>query len=371
MACGAEFTAAPAEGSMPPGGAVEVKKYSCDGCGALMLWDAAAESLKCPFCGGTKGVERDAHYVAVEHALEDVPEVQLRTETPKVVSCDNCGATVRFSGTTVSTRCAFCGSEQVVERTGEAGRILPESVVPFAVSLDAARAKWRDWLGHGLFRPSHLKDVATGEALTGVYLPFWTYDTRTWSRWTAMAGWTYTVTVRVGNQTRTETRVRWEPAAGQRNDFYDDVLVCASKGVDEGMLEGTYPYRLPDAQPYHSEYLSGWAAEEYVLVLKDGWDVARRRVNEEEIRRCSKDVPGDTQRDLRVWTQHGDVTWKHLLLPLWIASYRWRSKTYRFMVNGQTGRVSGSAPVSWVKVGIAVLLAAAVGLGIYLLSRHR
>lgn len=370
MACGAEFTAAPAEGSMPAGGAVAAKKYSCDGCGALMLWDADANGLKCPFCGGTKGVERDADYVAVEHALEDVPEERLRHEAPKVVACDNCGATVQFAGQSVSTRCAFCGSEHVVERTGEVGRILPESVVPFAVSKDVAKSKWREWLGKGWFRPRRLKDLATGEALAGVYLPFWTYDTRTWSRWTAEAGYYYYVTVRVGNQTQQQRRVRWEFAAGQRNDFYNDVLVCSSKGVDEGMLSGTYPYRLPGAQPYRSEYLSGWAAEEYVLPLKDGWDRARRRVNDEEVNRCSNDVPGDTQRNLRVWTQHNDVTWKHLLLPLWIASYRWHEKTYRFMVNGQTGKVAGTAPISWVKVLVAVLVAGAVGTVVYLLAKR-
>ena len=373
MACGAEFNAAPAEGSLPAGGAVAAKKYSCDACGALMLYDAATGGLKCPFCGGTKGIERDATYLAVEHALEDVPESRLRTEAPKVFQCENCGATVTFAGSTVSASCPFCGSEHVVERTGDVGRILPESVLPFAVSLEDARKRWRDWLGHGIFRPRGIRDLATGEALKGVYVPFWTYDTRTWSRWTADAGWYYTVTVGSGQQQHTETRTRWEFASGERRDFFDDVLVCAGQGVDEGLLSRAYPYGLDALQPYRSDYLSGWAAEEYVLDLAAGWGKAREEANERARDLCSGDVPGDTQRNLRVWTQHSGVTWKHVLLPLWIATYRWKDKTYRFLVNGQTGKVVGTAPISPLRVAIAVVLGAVLGGAIWWLVQkyHR
>jgi DNA-directed RNA polymerase subunit RPC12/RpoP len=366
MACGATFQAAPREGTVPPGGAVEAKKYSCDGCGALMLFDAETGALKCPFCSGTKGIERDASYVPVEHALEGT-EVHARDEAPKVFHCDNCGAEVAFRGETISAACAFCGSDHVVERRGDPHRIRPESVVAFKISLGAARARWKTWIGKGWFRPRALKDLAAVEALKGVYLPFWTYDTDTWSRWTAMAGYHYTV--RVGKTT--VVRTRWVPAAGERRGTYDDVLICASRGADLRLLEKAYPYRLAEAQPYRSEFLSGWGAEEYSVDLREGWNRALLQVNEEERRRCSRDVPGQTQMDLRVWTQHANVTWKHVLLPLWIAAYRFREKRYAFLVNGQTGEVAGRAPVSILKVAIAVVVAAAVGLAAYFLLRDR
>jgi hypothetical protein len=199
------------------------------------------------------------------------------------------------------------------------------------------------------------------EALRGVYVPFWTFDTRTWSRWTAQAGYHYTTTVMVNGRPQTQTHVRWVPAAGERRDSYDDVLVCASKGVEERLLRKTYPYALEEAQPFREEYVSGWRAEEYALDLEGGWRAAREEVDAEQVSRCARDVPGDTHTDLRVWTQHADVTWKHLLLPLWVAAYRFRERTWVFLVNGQTGKVSGRAPVSWVRVALAVLLAAGVG----------
>jgi hypothetical protein len=155
-----------------------------------------------------------------------------------------------------------------------------------------------------------------------------------------------------------ETRIRWQFAAGERTDFYNDVLVCASRGVDEALLDDVYPYRLADSQPYREEYLAGWSAEEYAIGLATGWHRARDRVNEAEVGRCARAVPGDTHRDLRVWTQHSQVTWKHVLLPVWIAAYRYAGKRWLFLVNGQTGRLAGRAPVSWVKVALAAVAAA-------------
>jgi ribosomal protein S27E len=325
-----------------------------------------------PVLRGTKAVEREEGYVAVEHDIEHVPDERRRTEVPKVFHCEDCGAEVTFEGATVSSTCPFCGAAHVVERPGEEGRILPESVIPFAVDQGKAHAAWKAWLGRGIFRPKELKDVAGEERLKGVYVPFWTFDARAWSRWTAEAGWHYYVSVPDGRGgTRREQRTRWEHASGQRSDEYDDVLIAAGSGLDVRMIEKVYPYRLPELQPYKSAYLSGWLAEEYAVGPIDGWHLAREKINAEQERRCARDVPGDTHRFLRVWTQHGDVTWKHLLLPLWIATYRYRDKTYRFVVNGQTGSIAGTKPVSAIRVVLAILVAAAVGIGLYFLLRNR
>ncbi len=372
MACGAEFPSEPAAGSATPvGGAVKAQKYACAGCGALMLWDPATSGLKCGFCGSAKGVPRDDDYVAVEYALEHVPEALRRRDVPKVFGCDRCGAQVTFPGSTVAAGCPFCGAPHVIERVGDdETRILPQSVLPFAIDQAKAKDIWRTWLGKGLFRPRRALERAATDVMRGVYVPFWTYDTKTWSRWTAEAGYHHTYTVTSNGQTRTETRTEWRPASGQRTGFYDDVLVCASKGVDERLLRKSYPFDLKAAQPYRSEYLSGWVAEEYVVELADGWKRAREEVNQAEISACSRDVPGDTQRNLRVWTQHADVTWKHLLLPLWIAAYRYEDRLYTFLVNGQTGKVVGKRPVSKLRVAVAIaVLALVVGLVVWLTRR--
>ncbi|NCO41155.1 MAG: primosomal protein N' (replication factor Y) - superfamily II helicase, partial [Armatimonadetes bacterium] len=80
---------------------------------------------------------------------------------------------------------------------------------------------------------------------------------------------------------------------------------------------------------------------------------------------CSRELGGDTQRSLQVDTRFSDVTWKHLLLPVFVASYRYAGKRYHFLINGQTGEVAGQAPLSWWKILGAVLAAAAIAAAVY------
>jgi hypothetical protein len=77
----------------------------------------------------------------------------------------------------------------------------------------------------------------------------------------------------------------------------------------------------------------------------------------DQVERCSHDVPGDTQRDLRVRTSLAEQTFKHLLCPLWVGSFRYKGKVFPFVINGQTGKVYGEKPWSWVKI----LFASAAG----------
>jgi len=77
------------------------------------------------------------------------------------------------------------------------------------------------------------------------------------------------------------------------------------------------------------------------------------------------DIGGDRQRISGVDTEIGTLTFKHVLLPVWLAAYKYRGKTYRFVVNGRTGAVQGERPYSGWKIFFAVLfgLLIAGGLG--------
>jgi hypothetical protein len=122
--------------------------------------------------------------------------------------------------------------------------------------------------------------------------------------------------------------------------------------------------------PYQPQYLSGWSAESYQVPLAEAWPIGREIISQAERSACDSEVPGDTHRSLSVSTQLSDLTFKHVLLPVWVASYRYHEKTFRFMINGQTGRVEGEKPVSWIKVTIAVVIAVVIiGVLIYLFTR--
>ena len=167
-------------------------------------------------------------------------------------------------------------------------------------------------------------------------------------------------------RTRQVRKVRWVPAWGERDDRYDDLLVLASRGLPEALVEKLGGFDTSELVPYRPEYLAGWRAEEYQVDLAQGWERGRERICEIQRARCAGDVPGDTHRNLEVRNEIGEVTWKHVLLPLWSVQYRFRGKVYTVLVNGQTGRVVGEAPWSWVKLSLAALAVLVAGALVFL-----
>jgi hypothetical protein len=191
--------------------------------------------------------------------------------------------------------------------------------------------------------------------MQGAYIPFWTFDAATDSYWTADAGYYYTVTVGSGKNRRTETRIRWEPASGQLQLFFDDVPVPASRGVDPTLARNIEPYPTAELTPYDPSYLSGFLAEENAIDLPEALESAKQRMRNDIHTACAREVPGDTQRNLQVQTTFSALAYKNALLPLWIAAYDYKGRPYRFLVNGVTGKCTGTAPWSWIKVTLTVL----------------
>ena len=367
----------------PAATSVEASEFRCPDCNGEMHWDAGASAMKCQFCARTvQPAEQEGSRSVVEYDLEHGLAmasqrgygVMVRTSV-----CKECGATVSFGEQTTSTRCDFCDSPQVMQQEGARNLIRPESVVPFQVDRGVATGKFEHWLRRLWFRPYDLKHKASVDEMNGVYIPYWTFDADVASRWTAQSGTYYYETEHYtdrdasGNtvsKTRQVRKVRWHWTSGRRQDHYDDLLVCASCGLPRDMAAKLRTFDTAALRPWEASYLAGWKAEEYAVDLNQGWKEAVDSMEASQRQRCSGDVPGDTQRFLSVDNQFSSERFKHVLLPLWIASYRYREKIYRFLVNGQTGEVTGKAPLSWFKILLLAALVTAAIVGIILLVRR-
>ena len=353
-----------------------VREFACRSCGATLVYHAGTRDLKCEYCGTEQSIDTSA-VSAEEHELDELQKkphaVGFGLET-RSFKCDNCGATTACPANIVSTKCVFCGSSYVLTGDHPPDIIRPETLIPFQVDKDSAIGQFRSWIRGLWFRPNDLKRISRLSDITGVYTPFWTFDSNASSNWTADAGYYYyeteTYTAHENGRSVTKTRqvqrTRWVPSSGAHTAFYDDELICASAGIYFEMMQRVYPFDLKALTPYQPELLSGWLAEEYNVEPLPAWEIASKNINNKEYRACAIQVPGDTHRNLRVNTTHDSITWKHVLLPVWLAAYQYRAKTYRFLVNGQTGLIQGDAPWSWWKIGFAVAAALALAtLGYY------
>jgi hypothetical protein len=183
---------------------------------------------------------------------------------------------------------------------------------------------------------------------------------------------TYTETNADGTtstKTRTVIQIQWFPVSGEVRHFFDDVLICASKGIPEYYARNLRPKDLKSLEAFRPDFLSGFKTERYTIGPKDSFNMAKKVMDGEIRELCRRAIGGDHQQVASVNTQHVGVTYKHILLPLWLASYRYRDGTYRVMVNGLTGSVLGDRPYSWVKITALVLTILAVILALFLLFK--
>ncbi len=344
------------------------RQYPCKGCGAGLLFRPGSDSITCPYCGFVEPIPRTAQSIAEygfnEHLAK--PKRGLAT-TGRDVRCAGCGAIVHLEAETKSTRCTFCGTAHVdpVGDVGEAD-VRPEAVAAFRIEAREAEKRFHEWVAKLWFAPSSLREDAREARVKGIYCPYWTYDAHTTSHYTGERGdayyttETYTAMVNGKPQTRTRQRrhVRWTFVSGTHEAFFDDVLVS---GSDHRDLDLEFDARR--LVPYAPHYLAGFEAERPSVTVETGWARARERIVEAVRAACRRRIGGDEQRLHSVDTAYRGITFKMVLLPVWLSSFRWREKTYRFQVDGQTGRVRGERPWSFWKIFFFVLgLLALIGL---------
>ena len=165
---------------------------------------------------------------------------------------------------------------------------------------------------------------------------------------------TYTVRVNGKTQTRTRTRTDWYPVAGSDRLEFDNIPCPATKKIDRALLDKVGPYSLRILHVYNPAYLAGFFAERYSVGLGEGFAAVRRVMERDMERHIENRLGYDTYRGMRYHHRYDQVKFKHILLPLWLAAYRYREKTYQFMVNGETGKIAGRSPLSALKVGLLV-----------------
>ena len=346
----------------------EVHHFPCPACGADLVFEPGDGFLSCPYCGHKEAIPESTEQVeeqSFEHHLQIRPD-QLAKLAPNAleVQCQSCGAKSIFTPPEVAGRCEFCGVQIVAQPKSADPILTPSGLLPFHITQQQASSSLRHWLSTRWFAPNGLKHFAQSEAIHGVYLPFWTYDTNTTTDYTGQRGEhyyeteTYYTTDSKGNQERRTRQVRhtrWYPASGTVTAGFNDVLIPATLSFPPNRLAGLDPWDLGQLRPYEPAFLSGFKAQRYQVDLAAGFARAKEviaPVIEDNVR---NDIGGDEQSIESVSTSYYDVTFKHLLLPVYAGAYRYNGKLFQILVNGRTGEIQGDRPYSFWKIALLVV----------------
>ena len=369
----------------PPGAraaAAGEHRFPCDACGSDMRFDPEAHAMRCAHCGNMELLPPPDPWARAaalreidirEGLSEDLDGLDPgQVEETQVTQCPNCGARTELDPNVRAATCPFCDTPLVRETVTDR-HVKPAALLPFAWTEARAKAAMRDWLGSLWFAPNGLtKYVRAGRPMSGVYVPYWTFDARSDTAYVGQRGDNYTVRERaiVNGKPTTVTRVkvRWRRASGRVRLTFDDVLVPAAASLPREMVEGLEPWDLGALEPYRPAMVAGFGAESYTVKLREGLVAARERMERVIAQAVRRDIGGDHQRIDDMRTQLSDVTFKHVLLPIWIAAYRYDGRSFRFVVNARTGKVQGERPYSRWKIALAViaaLIALAIGAFLY------
>lgn len=336
---------------------VETKEETdkkCPSCYGVMDFDPTTGGLTCPFCGHTEAipVSEEAPKEAEEQDLASADKIENCNwgVQKKTVICKSCGGESIYDALEIASVCPFCGSNQVMEAYDQ-NTMAPGGVVPFAITDKQASDLFKSWIKRKWFCPKMAKESAKAKSFKGIYLPYWTFDAKTHSEYVGEYG--------IDKKRDDRIVTNWYAVRGSSSLAFDDELVCGTTKHSGSMLQGIEPYRTAENKTYKPEYVAGFAAERYSIGIKEAWEMAKQsmkyRIRQTIEIGIKRQHHADRVRNLRITTKYSDLTYKYLLLPVWISSYKYQDKVYQFMVNGQTGKVSGKIPISVPKVIITVL----------------
>ncbi|WEK53859.1 MAG: hypothetical protein P0Y55_15020 [Candidatus Cohnella colombiensis] len=345
-------------------------RFPCAGCGGPMIFDSDSQHMKCQYCDAEQEIDNVLSQ-PVEHPFHgsiDTPAELLDWGTEqKTIHCESCGGETLIPVGQTTVTCIFCNSPKVLEQD-QMQTIRPETLIPFQISSDKALRSFAAWKKKRWFLPNKFKRMNVSSQLHSIYIPYWTYDTESYSVYRAERGVYHYRTVprtRVVNGKSETVMVQerytvWNWVNGEYDRAFDDILIPASGHYNQNMLERLGDFDLRNLVPYKPDYLSGYVSERYSVSREQGWDKAQSKADDQLRDEIRRRIGGDEVRNLRVRTNYNDVTYKHLLLPVWNANYTYKTKQYYYMVNGQTGTVSGHVPRSPLKITLFTLFCLAV-----------
>ena len=345
----------------------EVGTFACTNCGADLKYKPGTKHLKCEYCGATNDIPQ------LESEIEELDFKKFAAETEKkeehitasFVKCSSCGASSTLEPNVTSASCPYCATPLVVADAAEQSVVSPKSLLQFKIDKQKAKEEFNKWVKKLWFAPNKLKKATLNfEQFKGIYIPYWTFDTDSHSEYIGQRGEHYYVTESYSTtedgksvtKTRQVQKTRWYSTSGKVDHFFDDILVVATKSLPTRYINKLEPWDLENLVPFDKNYLSGFIAERYQVELAEGFEIAKDIADARIRELVRRHIGGDEQRITALNTDFKSITFKHILLPVYVSAFKFKDKVYQFLVNGRTGEVQGERPYSTIKVVLAILV---------------
>lgn len=324
-------------------------QYKCPCCGGPLPFNTEAQTMKCPYCDSEVDV---AALSTLDEALDnqlpdsavsanDMGWTEEEMAGMKVYVCASCGGSIVGDANTAATSCPYCGNPVIVQENFS-GLLKPDYVIPFKLNKEDAKAKFREHLEGKRLLPKVFKTEAKIDSITGLYVPYWLFDSEVSARCsfdaTKVNSWSDS------KYEYTETK-HYSVVRGGAFAF-DKVPADGSSKMPDDLMESLEPYDFSQAVDFQTAYLSGFMADKYDVTAEDSVERINERIRNSAYSLLRDEVNGYTTVSRTDGAIHvDDRSVKYAFYPVWVMNTIWKDQSYLFAMNGQTGKFVGNLPM--------------------------
>lgn len=344
---------------------LKTQLFDCPNCNGTSVFSPTHQKLKCEYCGSLFDIPANSN--VSEQNINELLNAQQNWNEAQVMQCDNCGGKQVVNNNDISSICSFCGSTNIV-KTEELTGIAPQGIVPFKVEKDATALLSKNWGKSKFFAPRSFKKQLVPQNINAVYYPVFTFDANTHSVYSGRLYKTYTTTHRDSQgRMHTETHRKYFNISGEHQQGFDDIIIQASNGINQKFISALEPFPTNNAIIYNPQFLNGYSALTYSKTgnecWNDGFNTIKNRIRACILKKYIHSGVSYFNQETKILSS----SYKYVLVPLYIGHFTYKNKLYNFYVNGHTGKVSGSTPISGFKVALVVILTFILFFGVPLL----
>ena len=330
---------------------MSVLGYKCPSCGGTLLFESESQQMKCPFCDSEFDV-KDLGCIEDPGTLDpDVFSMDSRELDPQesegmvLYSCPSCGGEIVGDSGTAATFCLFCGNTAIMTNQ-LTGMLRPNLVIPFKITKAQAENALKEFYKGKTLLPSTFHQENRLECIRGIYVPFWLFDCET------HASIRYKATkVRVWSDSNFNyTKTDYYNLYREGDVNFERLPADASTKMDSAYMESIEPYDHKEATEFNMAFLSGFFADRHDVSSDDAKTRADQRVRSSVVNLFQNTCKGYSTcvpESTHVKFAHGKIC--YALMPVWMLNTKYDEKIYQFAMNGQTGKFTGTLPVSWPK----------------------
>lgn len=324
-----------------------VREQKCPNCGGPLRFDPKTGKLVCDYCDSQFDVENDKTDDSKD-SLEGFDFNSLMSTSNSsdgkdlpIYRCESCGAEIIATTESFSMTCPFCRNN-VVLTDKVSGNMRPDGIIPFKITPDVLPDVVRNHYKGMRFLPKNFFSHNTMGNVIGIYVPFWVFN-GTAEGTVNYTGEKYEGSYRSGDYI-TETYDVYKVSREVSMEF-KDVPVDASEKMDDDLMDSIEPFDMSECKEFDYGYLAGYAADRFDVPARNIADRAESRMCNTACAIARKQVTGNYSNLSYLGSKlQAKLDAKYILMPIYQFNLEFHDEKFKFVVNGQTGKIIGRLP---------------------------